>query len=136
MNLKEIHKEENKKNKKLPNYSAFMSNIALLSKLFHFIFASLVKKIKKVEYIIVDSTLIPEKQEKYITSKDYQKDRVTSRFKKTRSNTKIKDKTGGVKGLVFINEDKIILRADILPINYQDQNILKDASLYGGGYKR
>lgn len=109
-------------------YSCFMSNIQLFSKLFKFLFYMINKSLNiKASKLLnmVDSTLIEEKKSSFISQKDWEINRVTTRVK-----NKQKIRTCGSKGLVFINRFNQIYHADLLQINHNDQNILKDFSLY------
>ena len=109
-------------------YSCFMSNIALFSKLFKHLFNSINESLKIIPsklFNIVDTTLIEEKRSKYITKKDWDLSRVTTRTKDT-----VKDYTCGSKGLIFINRFRQIYSAKLMNINYSDQNILKDYTNY------
>lgn len=109
-------------------YSVFMKNIRLFSSLFKYLFYRINKflNIKASKLMnIVDSTLIEEKKSNFINKKDWIYNKVTTRIKH-----KIKIRTCGSKGLVFINRFGQIYRADLLQINHSDQNILKDFSLY------
>lgn len=126
-----IHKKANRRNLRfsLPEYSAFMNNINALSKLMHYLFLLnnrnySIKKTQK--YSIIDSTLIPEKEGKYITQKDFDTDKVAAR----RDDKGNKIYICGSKGLFILNEKKQVIEAKRIPIVYSDQNILKDSALY------
>ena len=119
-----------KKSKFKIKYSCFMSNIQLFSKLFRFLFYKLNEKlsIKPSKLLnMVDTTLIEEKKLNFINQNDWDSGRVTTRINKK---NKIKTYTCGSKGLVFLNRFGQIYSANILNINYSDQNILKDFSFY------
>ena len=119
-----------KKSKFKIKYSCFMSNIQLFSKLFRFLFYKLNEKlsIKPSKLLnMVDTTLIEEKKLKFINQHDWDSGRVTTRINKK---NKIKTYTCGSKGLVFLNRFGQIYSANLLNINYSDQNILKDFSFY------
>ena len=119
-----------KKSKFKIKYSCFMSNIQLFSKLFRFLFYKLNEKlsIKPSKLLnMVDTTLIEEKKLNFINQKDWDSGRVTTRINKK---NKIKTYTCGSKGLVFLNRFGQIYSANLLNINYSDQNILKDFSFY------
>lgn len=112
------------------NYSCFMNNISLFAKLFHYLF----NNINKILGIfpskllnIVDTTLIEEKKNTFITQNDWISGRVTTRINKINQQ---KIFTCGSKGLLFINRFKKIYYAKILDIKFSDQNILKDFSCY------
>lgn len=124
--FKSIYKKSNFKIK----YSCFMSNIQLFSKLFRFLFYKLNEKlsIKPSKLLnMVDTTLIEEKKLNFINQHDWDSGRVTTRINKK---NKIKTYTCGSKGLVFLNRFGQIYSANLLNINYSDQNILKDFSFY------
>ena len=107
-----------------------MSNIQLFSKLFRFLFYKLNEKlsIKPSKLLnMVDTTLIEEKKLNFINQNDWDSGRVTTRINKK---NKIKTYTCGSKGLVFLNRFGQIYSANLLNINYSDQNILKDFSFY------
>ena len=119
-----------KKSKFKIKYSCFMSNIQLFSKLFRFLFYKLNEKlsIKPSKLLnMVDTTLIEEKKLIFINQNDWDSGRVTTRINKK---NKIKTYTCGSKGLVFLNRFGQIYSANLLNINYSDQNILKDFSFY------
>ena len=119
-----------KKSKFKIKYSCFMSNIQLFSKLFRFLFYKLNEKlsIKPSKLLnMVDTTLIEEKKLNFINQHDWDSGRVTTRINKK---NKIKTYTCGSKGLVFLNRFGQIYSANLLNINYSDQNILKDFSFY------
>ena len=119
-----------KKSKFKIKYSCFMSNIQLFSKLFRFLFYKLNEKlsIKPSKLLnMVDTTLIEEKKLNFINQNDWDSGRVTTRINKK---NKIKTYTCGSKGLVFLNRFGQIYSANLLNINYSDQNILKDFSFY------
>ena len=119
-----------KKSKFKIKYSCFMSNIQLFSKLFRFLFYKLNEKlsIKPSKLLnMVDTTLIEEKKLNFINQNDWDSGRVTTRINKK---NKIKTYTCGSKGLVFLNRFGRIYSANLLNINYSDQNILKDFSFY------
>lgn len=110
------------------NYSTFMNNISLFLRLFKFLFVEINKKLSILpsKFLnIVDTTLIPEKQVNFITQHDWNSGRVT-----TRTKDKIKTYVCGSKGLIFINRQKKIYHAELLNINFSDQNILKDFTKY------
>jgi len=107
------------------SYQNFMKNIALFSKLYHYLFMQINQKlsIETSDLNIVDSTLIPEKELKSIKQKDYELHRVTVRKdKKTKSTEHI----CGSKGFVYINEFKQVYSAKLTNINFSDNNFLKD----------
>ena len=119
-----------KKSKFKIKYSCFMSNIQLFSKLFRFLFYKLNEKlsIKPSKLLnMVDTTLIEEKKLNFINQHDWDSGRVTTRIN---NKNKIKTYTCGSKGLVFLNRFGQIYSANLLNINYSDQNILKDFSFY------
>ena len=119
-----------KKSKFKIKYSCFMSNIQLFSKLFRFLFYKLNEKlsIKPSKLLnMVDTTLIEEKKLNFINQNDWDSGRFTTRINKK---NKIKTYTCGSKGLVFLNRFGQIYSANLLNINYSDQNILKDFSFY------
>ena len=119
-----------KKSKFKIKYSCFMSNIQLFSKLFRFLFYKLNEKlsIKPSKLLnMVDTTLIEEKKLNFINQHDWDSGRVTTRINKK---NKIKTYTCGSKGLVFLNRFGQIYSANLLNINYSDQNILKDFTFY------
>ena len=119
-----------KKSKFKIKYSCFKSNIQLFSKLFRFLFYKLNEKlsIKPSKLLnMVDTTLIEEKKLNFINQHDWDSGRVTTRINKK---NKIKTYTCGSKGLVFLNRFGQIYSANLLNINYSDQNILKDFSFY------
>ena len=119
-----------KKSKFKIKYSCFMSNIQLFSKLFRFLFYKLNEKlsIKPSKLLnMVDTTLIEEKKLNFINQHNWDSGRVTTRINKK---NKIKTYTCGSKGLVFLNRFGQIYSANLLNINYSDQNILKDFSFY------
>lgn len=107
-------------------YQGFMKNIQLFSPLMKILFIKLNKihEIKPSRLLnIIDSSLIIEKQAKYITQQDWGKNRVTSR-----PNTINKEKIRicGSKGFFVINRRKQITHVELLDINFSDQNYLKD----------
>ena len=65
---------------------------------------------------MVDTTLLPQKEHKNITQKDFDIHRVTKR--KT-------EYICGYKGLVFLNRQGFIIDCEFLNINISDYNILK-----------
>lgn len=105
-------------------YQAFMKNIQLfscLTKRLFYIFNK-INHIKVSKFLnIIDSTIIPEKQSKFINKNDWNSNRVT-----TRVENKLKVRTCGSKGFFLMNRNKQIYDAEILNINYSDQNYLKD----------
>lgn len=110
------------------SYQAFMKNIVTLSPLIKFLFFYNNKKqnIKPSSlYNIIDTSLIPTKFPDSIKQRDFNNHNVTARVK-----NKIKVYICGVKLLVFINRFSKIYHAEILNINYSDQNILKSSALY------
>lgn len=125
-----------KKSKFKIKYSCFMSNIQLFSKLFRFLFYKFNEKlsIKPSKLLnMVDTTLIEEKKLNFINQHDWDSGRVTTRINKKKHNNKDntnKTYTCGSKGLVFLNRFGQIYSANLLNINYSDQNILKDFSFY------
>jgi hypothetical protein len=111
-------------------YEGFMKNIQLFSKLFMSLFYKINEKlsIKPSKLLnIVDTTLIEEKKVNFITQKDWNSGRVTTRINKK---NKIKTYTCGSKGLIFLNRFGQIYSANLLNINHSDQNILKNFSFY------
>jgi hypothetical protein len=74
---------------------------------------------------IIDSTLIDEKKSNFITQKDWNLNRVTTRIK---NNNKFR--FCGSKGLIFINRFNQVYCADLININHSDMNILKDLTQY------
>lgn len=104
-------------------YSAFMHSIKNYSILMEKIFYFICKKIKIHKTIVntVDTTLIAEKQEAFINSKDWKIHKVTTRKKQH---------ICGSKGLFFINNNQQIYHAQLLNINESDQNILKNSAQY------
>lgn len=111
-------------------YSTYMNNIALFSPLIKFIFDDVnnSNNIKASSLLNkIDSTLIPEKQEKYITNKDWSSGRVTTRTTKAKNSTnKVKYHICGSKGLFLTNRINQIYHVERLKINDSDQNVLKD----------
>lgn len=109
-------------------YQCFMHNIVTLSPLIKFIFYRL-NKIHHIKssslFNIVDSSLISIKNSEFITQKDYDLNQVTARIKNN-----IKVSICGIKLLVFINRFSKIYYAQMMNINYSDQNILKSSALY------
>lgn len=106
------------------SYQAFMQNIALFSSLFKRLFYIFNKfnHIKASKLLnIIDSTIIPEKQSKFITKKDWNLNKVTTRIL-----NKEKIRTCGSKGFVLMNRKKQIYHAELLNINESDQNYLKN----------
>ena len=104
-------------------YSTFMHNVNKLAKLAIHIF-NYVKKlfnIKKTTIAIVDTTLIEEKKQDFINRKNWKNHRVTTRKKKH---------ICGSKGLIFLNDKKQVIYANLLSINYSDHNILKNSAYY------
>jgi len=115
------------------NYSTFMNNVLLFSKLFKFLFDEINKrlKIKPSKLLnIVDTTLIEEKEERFINQKDWNSGRVTTRTKHD-----LKVRTCGSKGLIFMNRFGQVYYGSLLNINYSDQNILKDSAAYNSQLK-
>lgn len=109
-------------------YQGFMKNIATLSSLIKFIFFRLNKQHKIIPsklYNIVDTSLITTKFPDSIKQRDFNLNNVTARVKNG-----IKVYICGIKLLVFINWFRQIYHAEILNINYSDQNILKSSALY------
>ena len=122
--FKSIYKNSNLK----ISYQAFMKNISTLCPLIKFLFYRLNKqhKIKPSSlYNIVDTSLISTKFPESIKQRDFDNHNVTARVKLGR-----KIYICGVKLLVFINRFRQIYYAEILNINYSDQNILKSSALY------
>lgn len=111
-------------------YQAFMHNLSIISPLVKFLFFKINNQFKikpSSLYNIVDSSLIPTKNSEFINHKDYDFNMVTARTK-----NKLKVKTCGYKLLVFLNRFNQIYHAELLNINYSDQNILKSSALYIG----
>ena len=116
-------------------YSTYMSNITLFSPLIKFIFEDInsINNIKASSLLnIIDTTLIPEKEEKYITNKDWSSGRVTTR---TPKHSTIKYHVCGSKGLFLINRFRQIYHVEFLNINESDQNILKNPYNFIGKLK-
>ena len=114
-------------------YQTFMSNIALFSSLFKRLFYIFNKlnNIKSSSLLnIIDSTIIPEKQTKFINQKDWNNHRVTTRIFK-----KEKVRTCGSKGFVMMNRKRQIYHAELLNINESDQNYLKNPHSLRGKLK-
>lgn len=115
------------------SYSGFMKNINTFSILMDKIFVKFnqhfsIKASKLLNYI--DTTLIPEKQDRYLTNKDWCLGRVTTR-------TGFEGKKYhiiGSKGLILLNRFNQIYHAQLLNINDSDQNILKTALAYPTRY--
>ena len=109
-------------------YQAFMHDIILISPLIKFLFYKN-NKILNIKpsslYNIVDSSLIPIKNPEFINQQDYDLNKVTARTK-----DKIKVKICGIKLFIFLNRFNKIYHAELLNINYSDQNILKSSALY------
>lgn len=124
--LKNIHQNYFSK-KYNTKYSTFANNIKFFSLLMEDFFVFTKKKyhIKKSNTNIVDTTLIEEKKEKFINQKDWKVNRVTTRTENSKT-THI----CGSKGLVFCNLLGQVYFANLLNINYSDQNILKDSAIY------
>lgn len=130
-----IHQKQHKSFKKIYRdgsfdltYQGFMKNLATLSPLIKFMFFMLNKQHKIIPsklYNIVDTSLIPTKFPDSIKQQDFNQNNVTARVKNG-----IKVYICGVKLLVFINRFRQIYHAEILKINYSDQNILKSSALY------
>ena len=106
------------------SYQGFMNNIALFSSLFKRLFYIF----NKINFIkassllnIIDSTIIPEKQAKFINQNDWNSNKVT-----TRVENKLKVRTCGSKGFFLINKRKQIYHSERLNINESDQNYLKN----------
>ena len=114
-------------------YQTFMSNIALFSSLFKRLFYifNKINHIKASSLLnIIDSTIIPEKQSRFINQKDWNNHRVTTRVLK-----KEKVRTCGSKGFVMMNRKKQIYHAELLNINESDQNYLKNPHRLTGKLK-
>lgn len=114
-------------------YQGFMNNIALFSSLFKRLFYifNKINHIKASRLLnIIDSTIIPEKQTKFITKEDWNNHRVTTRIL-----NKEKVRTCGSKGFVMMNRKKQIYHAELLNINESDQNYLKDPHRLTGKLK-
>jgi len=106
------------------SYQNFMNNIQLFSLLLKRLFYifNKINHIKASKLLnIIDSTIIPEKQTKFINQKDWNNNRVT-----TRAIKKEKIRACGSKGLFLINRNKQIYHAELLNINESDQNYLKN----------
>ncbi len=106
------------------SYQAFMQNIALFSCLFKRLFYifNKINHIKASSLLnIIDSTIIPEKQVKFINQKDWDCNKVT-----TRIINKDKVRVCGSKGFIIMNRKQQIYHAELLNINESDQNYLKD----------
>lgn len=105
-------------------YQSFMSNISLFSNLFKRLFY-IFNKINCIQpsklLNIIDSTIIPEKQTKFISQNDWSLNRVTTRIE-----NKFKVRNCGSKGFFLINRNKQIYHAERLNINESDQNYLKN----------
>ena len=125
-----------KKSKLEFTYQGFMKNIQLFSRLFKFLFNKINEElsIKSSKFLnIVDTTLIEEKKVDFINQKDWDSGRVTARINKNNKNNNNKINkvyTCGSKGLIFLNRFGQIYSANLLPINFSDQNILKDHTYY------
>ena len=117
-----------KKEKLNMSYQGFMKNIALFAKLFKYLFNQINKKLLIISSKLlnmVDTTLIHEKQDKFINQKDWNKGRVTTRIKNN-----ITTHVCGSKGLFFMNKFKQIYHAELVNINYSDHNFFKDSAYY------
>ena len=122
-----------KKLKLSMSYQGFMSNIALFSSLFKRLFYifNKINNIKASSLLnIIDSTIIPEKQSKFINQNDWNFNKVTTRIL-----NKEKVRTCGSKGFVMMNRKKQIYHAELLNINESDQNYLKDPHRLTGKLK-
>ena len=106
------------------SYQAFMQNIALFSSLFKRLFYifNKINRIKASSLLnIIDSTIIPEKQAKFINQKDWNCNKVTARII-----NKEKIRTCGSKGFILMNRKQQIYHAELVNINESDQNYLKN----------
>ena len=118
--FKSIYKSLNLKT----TYQNFIKNIALFSTLFKLLFYifNQINFIKASNFMnIIDSTIITEKQAKFINQDDWNSNKVTTRIE-----NEIKIKTCGSKGFFLINRHHQIYHAQRLNINYSDQNYLKN----------
>ena len=117
-----------KQSKLAITYQAFMKNLAVLSPLVKFLFTRL-NKLWNITvsslFNVVDTSLIQSKYAESIQQSDFNRNKVTIRTK-----NKIKVYICGIKLLVFLNRHKQIYYAEVLSINYSDQNILKSSALY------
>ena len=115
------------------SYQGFMKNIALFSSLFKRLFYifNKINSIKASSLLnIIDSTIIPEKQSKFINQKDWNFNKVTTRIL-----NKEKIRTCGSKGFILINRKRQIYHAELLNINESDQNYLKNPHNLAGKLK-
>jgi hypothetical protein len=132
LNFRYIY-ENDKKNKHITcAYTNFMNNLQTLAPLLTVIYQNQKKDLRikaNDDFNIVDTTLIPTKQEYYITQKDWNNNNVTTRTKKVNKKD-IKVHTCGKKGLFMINSQKYIYFAKLLNINNSAQNIFKDLMIY------
>jgi len=129
--IKSMYKNMKKENitwLKNLTYHNLLKNIRLFSKLFKYLFNQINKKllISPSKLLnMVDTTLIPEKQAKFIHQKDWKQNRVTTRVKDN-----ITTHVCGSKGLIFMNKFNQIYHAELVNINYSDHNFFKDSAYY------
>lgn len=110
------------KNEKI-SYQGFMKNLKVIAPLWG-VLEKLHKEQSSISFddlTIIDTSLLPCKEEKSISPKDWEKKRVT-----IRTNTTSKIYICGEKWLAVINSQKQIVFNQLLNINYSDQNILKN----------
>jgi hypothetical protein len=131
--FKQLHHELYMEHKVSINYSTFMSNVKTIAPLMKYLF-NLFNRTQNVKpstlVNIVDTTLINDKQTKSIHRRDWKNERVT-----TRGSGVDKYHVCGVKGLVFMNRQKLVYLAEFMPINNSDQNILKSTCNYNNALK-
>lgn len=128
--FKKLFKKAKKRKLIDVNYSTYMNNILVVSKLMGYLEKKFAKylKIKPSRLInIVDTTILETKQEKHITKKDLSNNMVTRR---TNSETKQKYSICGYKVLMMIDRHNKIYHYELLNINTSDQNIFKDSARY------
>ena len=105
-------------------YNTFMYHVQQCAKLFRLIFNKCNRLwcINKTrDFNIIDSTLLPTKDDSNIIKRDFLKNKVTVRKNKL---------TCGFKGLFLMNSKKQFYYASLLDINISDANILKDSAYY------
>jgi hypothetical protein len=109
-------------------YAGFMKNIHACAPLAGYLSLAVIvdQRIQPDGLTLLDTSLLPAKKAHCITSKDWARGRVTTR--KNKADEKVR--VCGHKGLFILNGKSQIMRATLLPINFSDQNILKDSAFY------
>lgn len=115
------------------SYQSYMANVELAAKLAPVVHLNTIRDFHVVKdgMLLIDSTNIPSKEVASIKQKDYDQKKVATRKIKAKNGKEyLKSKCCGYKVLLLLNGLCEVLFAKFLPINYSDQNILKDSAYY------